>query len=89
VKLGRNASDTYAILSKAYSGEATKNLNVSEWHKWFRESSHVKITNEDNLHHFSISGIPFTLNSFQKAKQSNAEVVMRSCALAQQLDSQP
>jgi hypothetical protein len=36
-KLGKNESDTYAMLSKAYKGEATKKSSVSEWHKWFRE----------------------------------------------------
>jgi len=25
---------------------------VCEWHKWFKERSHVKITKEDNAHHF-------------------------------------
>jgi hypothetical protein len=36
VKLGKNANDTCAMLSKAYMGEAMK--SVSEWHKLFKES---------------------------------------------------
>jgi hypothetical protein len=43
VNLGNNASDTCAMLSEAYWVEAMK--------KWFKESSCVKITNEDNAHH--------------------------------------
>jgi hypothetical protein len=52
VKLGKNVSDTYAVLSEAYVGEAMKKSCVFEWHKWFKVSSHVKITNEDNVHYF-------------------------------------
>jgi len=29
-----------------------KKSSVSEWHIWFKDSLHVKITNEDNAHHF-------------------------------------
>jgi hypothetical protein len=52
VKLGKNASDICVIISKAYGGEAMKKSSVYEWHKWFKESSHAKITNKDNAHHF-------------------------------------
>jgi len=38
VKLGKNASDTCAMLSEAYEGEAMKKSSVSEWHKWFKGS---------------------------------------------------
>jgi hypothetical protein len=37
VRLGKNASDTCAMLSEAYRGEAMKESCVSEWHKWFKE----------------------------------------------------
>jgi hypothetical protein len=49
---GKNASDTCAVLSEAYGGEAMKKSNVLEWHKRFKESSHVETTNEENVHHF-------------------------------------
>jgi hypothetical protein len=32
VKLGNNESDTCAMLSEAYGGEAMKRSSVSEWH---------------------------------------------------------
>jgi hypothetical protein len=52
VILGKNGSDTFAMLSKAYVGEDRKKSSVSEWNKWFKESSHVKITNDNNAYHF-------------------------------------
>jgi hypothetical protein len=33
VKLGKNANDTRAMLSKAYRGEAVKMSSAFEWHK--------------------------------------------------------
>jgi hypothetical protein len=35
-KLGKNTSDTCAVLSEARVGEALKNSSVSEWYKWFK-----------------------------------------------------
>jgi hypothetical protein len=52
VKLGKNASDTCALLSEAYGVEDVKKSSILEWHKWFKESLHVKITNEEYAHHF-------------------------------------
>jgi hypothetical protein len=40
------------MLSEAYQRGAMKKYGVFEWHKWFKESLHVEITNEDNAHHF-------------------------------------
>jgi hypothetical protein len=50
VKLGKNASDTCAMLSDAYGGEAMKMSSVSESYKRFKQSSHVETTNEANAH---------------------------------------
>jgi hypothetical protein len=52
VKLGRNASDACSLLSEVYGREALKNSSVFEWHRLVKESSPVKIVNEDNAHHF-------------------------------------
>jgi hypothetical protein len=52
VKLGKNAGGTSAMLSEAYGVKTMKNSSVSEWHKWVKESLHVKTTNEDDAHHF-------------------------------------
>jgi hypothetical protein len=62
VKLGQNASDTCAVFSNAYVGEAMKKPGVFEWHKWFKEgydnmegersghpSSHRTIQNVENV----------------------------------------
>jgi hypothetical protein len=32
-------------------GKSMKQPHVFEWHKWFIESLHVEITNEDNVDH--------------------------------------
>jgi hypothetical protein len=37
---------------RGLQGEAVKKICVYEWHKQFKESLHVEITNEDNAHHF-------------------------------------
>jgi hypothetical protein len=52
VKLGKNASDTCAMLSEAYGGEAMKMPNVLEWHKRFTKCLHIEITNENHANHF-------------------------------------
>jgi hypothetical protein len=40
------------LLSEAYGGEAMKKSSIFEWHKQFKESINVEITNEDSAHHF-------------------------------------
>jgi hypothetical protein len=43
VKLGKNASDTCAVLSKAFGGEAMKKSSVFECHKRFKNGrKHVE-----------------------------------------------
>jgi hypothetical protein len=47
------------VLSKVYGGEARKKSSVLEWHIWFKESLHVKITltNTVLITFFNIKGI--------------------------------
>jgi hypothetical protein len=52
VKLEKNACDTCLVPCEARGGETMRKSNVVEWHEWFKESLHVKITNEDNAHYF-------------------------------------
>jgi hypothetical protein len=47
VKLRKNTSDMQC--SPRLTEEK---LSVFEWHKLFRESLHIEITNEDNAYHF-------------------------------------
>jgi len=49
VKLWTNANDTFVMLSGAYGGEDIKQSSVFEWYKWFKESSHIEITNGDSV----------------------------------------
>jgi hypothetical protein len=45
VKLGKNASDTCAMLSEAYGGEAMKKSSAFDCHKRFKENWNVEIIN--------------------------------------------
>jgi len=49
MKFGKNVNGTYALLSEALGGKAMKKSSIFEWYKRFKESLHVKITNEDNI----------------------------------------
>jgi hypothetical protein len=57
VKLGKNASDTCAMLSKAYRGEAVRKSSVSEWHKWFKEDLKNECDKTVLITSFNIMGI--------------------------------
>jgi hypothetical protein len=50
VKLGKNASDTCAMLSKAYEGEVMITSSVLEWYKQFKEG-HENLKNEERSDH--------------------------------------
>jgi uncharacterized metal-binding protein len=52
VKLGKNASDTCAMLSDNYGREDMKNSSVFKWHKSFKEGREDVENDEDNAHHF-------------------------------------
>jgi predicted secreted protein len=46
VKLGKNSSDTCAVLSETYRGEATKKFKRFYWHKRFRLARTWKMLKE-------------------------------------------
>jgi hypothetical protein len=51
--MGKNASDTCVMLSKAYGREAMEKLSPFGWHNSsVKVGWHVEITNEGNTHHF-------------------------------------
>jgi hypothetical protein len=52
VKLGKNASDTWAMLSEDYGEEAVRKLGIFEWHKRFKESREKVEDDEHSAHHF-------------------------------------
>jgi hypothetical protein len=49
--------------------ETTEKSRVSEWHKWFKESSHVKITNENNAQCFLKGTVLFGFIQGQRVNQ--------------------
>jgi uncharacterized cysteine cluster protein YcgN (CxxCxxCC family) len=56
VELGRTATDTFAIPSKAHGGEVMKTSSVYLWHKRLQDGrdnmEYVDITYEGNVHKF-------------------------------------
>jgi hypothetical protein len=44
VKLGNNASVTCTLLSEACGAETVKNLSVFVWHRRFKGSSHITVS---------------------------------------------
>jgi hypothetical protein len=68
VNLGKNASDTCSLLSKAYGGEATKKSFLSGINS-FKTACISKLQMKSMLITFFNIRILFTLNSFHKAKQ--------------------
>jgi len=65
VKLRRNESDTFALLSEAYGGEAMKNSSNFEWH--IRLAYWNQTWRQQSLLS-SVARLLFTLNSFHEAK---------------------
>jgi hypothetical protein len=51
VKLGKNASHKFSMITRAYWGEGMKKSSVFKGYKWFKECLHVKFTDEENAHH--------------------------------------
>jgi hypothetical protein len=96
--LANNASDTCAVLSMAYGGEALKESNVFKWHKLFKEGC-KKVEDDER------SGCPRSyrtnemVEKVQNLVHSNRLSSIRAmtamkksekvCTLAQQLDSLP
>jgi hypothetical protein len=80
VKLGKTASDTYAMFSEAYGEEAVKNTSVLEWNTRLKESSNIEITNEDNAYHFVLYQSYCSLRihfTFHKAIQSTQLIMCK------------
>jgi len=50
VKLDKNASDICAMFSEAYVVGAVRKSSFFEWRRWFKENSHVEMTDEDSAH---------------------------------------
>jgi hypothetical protein len=70
VKLGRDAHDTCAVLSESCGGETVKKSSVFEWHKWFKESFHVKIVKTMLIMFFNIkSTVHFEIHSTRPNSQ--------------------
>jgi len=87
VKLGKNASDTYALFYKAYGGEAMKNSNVSERYKRFEEG-------RENVEHAERSGYPWShitdenVEKVRNMAHSDRRLSIRSVTMQLNLDKE-
>jgi hypothetical protein len=103
VKLGKNASDTHAMLSKAYGGEAMKKSSTSEWHKQFKEGCknmendersgcprfHTTDENFEKVQNLVQSDRRLSIRAIPGQLNLDMETVKQASTLVQQLDSPP
>jgi hypothetical protein len=52
VKLGKDASDSFATTAEDYGGEFMKESSAVEWHKRFKEGQRITEYDAYSAHHF-------------------------------------
>jgi hypothetical protein len=87
VKLGKNASDTCAVLYQAYGREALKKSSVFEWHEQFREG-HENVEDDERSGCPRLHKTDEDVEKVQNLVHSDKHLSIRAMAVQLNLDKE-